>query len=575
MSRPRKLKVGVIREARTEFGHAFEGQRGKGIFSLAATVLAAALDLAKPWPAAFVIDSILSRELSQRTSILGIVAAGLVLIWLSVAAANLSYAANLRAAEVGRVVTVRVRRQLFEHLNRLALPFHSSARVGDLLVRLTGDVTLVRDLLFTSWLGLVELGLQLVGLAVVMFLVDWQVGLVLLAPVIALFLKGRKSNADLRTAVRKQRRSQGESAAIAAESLSQIHVVKAYGAEEQAVGRFASNADNEERQGLRAASIAAAIERRAETSGAIGSGLVLVVGALRVLSGSMTVGELIVLVSYAKSFFKPLRKISSELTRVAKASAVTERLLEVLRVQPEDHHMGIEAPRFRGEIQFENVTFGYVEGRQVLSGASIRIAPGQLVALMGGNGQGKSTFLSLILRLLEPSTGRVLIDDLPVSTYQLDSYRSRLAYVPQDLRLFSGSVADNIRFGKTDASDDDIRAAAELASFSQVVEGLADGYESELGEGGSTLSAGEARRLMLARAAVRDADILLLDEPFAGLDSEAMPAVGRSIRDIARGRTTIVVTHDGLANLQPDVVIELDDGLLVSPGTDVLVGEAP
>ncbi len=296
--------------------------------------------------------------------------------------------------------------------------------------------------------------------------------------------------------------------------------------------------------------------------GGIGSGLVLVMGALRVLSGSLTVGELTVLVSYSKSFFKPIRKISSELTRVAKASAVTERLLEVLRVEPEEHNSGVEAPRFAGEILFEKVSFRYKGGREILSGTSVEVAPGELVAITGGNGEGKSTLISLLLRLLVPGTGRILVDGHPIDGYRLDSYRRRLAYVPQDLRLFSGSVFDNIRFGRPDANDAQVRAAAQLALFGPVVDRLPAGYDTELGEAAATLSGGEARRLMLARAAVRDADVLLLDEPFTGLDIDALPVVGRSIRAIAQGRTTLVVTHGHLSHLQPDVVIELEDGQL-------------
>jgi len=385
---------------------------------------------------------------------------------------------------------------------------------------------------------------------------------VLVAPIAYLAVHGKTSSDALRIVVRKQRKRQGKAAAMAAESLTQIRVVKAFGAEEQTIGRYESNADQEEREGLRAAALAASIERRADTMGGVGSALVLVVGALRVIAGVVTVGELTVLVSYAKSFFKPLRKISSELTRVAKASAVTERLLEVLRVEPEDHSSGKDAPRFEGEIEFEDVSFGYQGGRKVLRESSIRIAPGQLVALMGGNGEGKSTFLSLILRLLEPDSGRVLIDGHPICGFRLDSYRHRLAYVPQDLRLFSGSVAENIRYGRIEASDADVRLAADLAQLSPVLDRFPAGYETELGEGAATLSTGEARRLMLARAAVRDADVLLLDEPFAGLDPDARPLVGRSIRAIARGKTTIVVTHGDLECLEPDLIVELNGGKL-------------
>jgi ATP-binding cassette, subfamily B, bacterial len=470
--------------------------------------------------------------------------------------------AAIRAADVGRTATTRVRRMLFEHLNRLSLPFHSSARTGDLLVRLTGDVALIRDLMFTSWLNLVAFVFQIIGLVVIILWLDPLVILVLLVPMIHMWIMGKRSARELRKAVRRQRTNQGASAAMAAESLSQIRVIKAYGAEDLAVDTFDSSSLREEGEGFKAAEIAAGIERRMAILAGVGSGLVLLVGGLRVLSGLITLGDLVVLVSYAKSLFKPLRKVSAEITRLAKASAVTERVLEVLDTQPEDHTAGEEPGRFVGDITFEQVSFSYPGGRQVLHKADLVVPSGSLVAITGGNGEGKSTSLSLILRLFEPDSGRVLIDGRPVSDFRLDAYRSRTAYVPQDLRLFSGSIADNVRFGRPDATDHQIMSAIVAAHFDSVVARLKDGIDTQLGEGGSSLSGGEARRLMLARAAVRDADVLLLDEPFAGLDPDARPAVARSIRGISAGRTTLVIAHGDLAELEPDLVVELKHGKL-------------
>lgn len=576
MSRQR-LKLGVINEARHRFGWAFAGQARRVAVAIGATVAAAAFDVAKPWPAALIIDSILSRPTPANSAVAAIVAAGVAVVVLSMTTGQLTYQASRKAAEVGRVATVRVRQQLFAHLHRLSLPFHNSARVGDLLVRLTGDVTLVRDLLFTSWLSVLELILTLIATAIVMAVVDWQTALLVAAPIAHMVIQGPRSASELRAAVSKQRKRQGKSAAMAAESLTQIRVIKAYGAEEYTLEQFQSSAEREEKDGLKAAVIAARIEKRSEVLGGIGTALVLIVGSLRVLSGDLSIGELVVLVSYSKSFFKPVRKLASELTRVAKASAVTERILEVLRIDPEDHSSGVEAPRFSGAIALEDVTFTYPNGRRVLSGVDVTIEPGQLVALVGDNGQGKSTLLSIFLRLLKPDSGRVLIDGNPVGDYRLDSYRSRIAYVPQGLQLFSGTIADNIRFGRPEALDSEVETAGRLAIFDGVVRRLEDGYQTEVGEGAAALSVGEARRLMLARAAVRDADVLLLDEPLAGLDAEALPAVGQSIRAIARGRTTIVVTHGHVEHLSPDVVVELIDGkLVVLGGTRVVeVGGGP
>ncbi|MGF1617567.1 MAG: ABC transporter ATP-binding protein [Acidimicrobiia bacterium] len=559
----RRFDRTVFRRALDAFGPAFDGQRGKAGVAVGSTLTSTLLDLARPWPAALVIDRILtSTTPADRTDLMLILAAAVATGMISLVVGQLNFIAAVKAAEVGRTATTRVRKMLFEHLNRLALPFHSSSKTGDLLVRLTGDVALIRDLMFTSWLSLLDFTLQIVGLVVIMVLLDPPVILVLIAPFVYMWIQGRRSAGELRKAVRLQRKNQGASAAMAAESLAQIRVIKAYGAENLAVDTFDSSSIREEGEGFKAARIAAGIERRMEIVGGVGSGLVLLVAALRTVSGAITVGDLVVLVSYGKSLFKPLRKISTEVTRLAKASAVTERILEVLDVEPEDHMAGVDASRFGGEISFHKVTFGYKNGRRVLEEADLFIPSGWLVALVGGNGQGKSTSLSLVLRLFEPESGVLTIDGRPIGEFRLDSYRKRMAYVPQDLRLFSGSIADNIRFGRPEASDEEIRYAITQAHFDQVVDRLEDGIDTQLAEGGSTLSGGEARRLMLARAAVRNADVLLLDEPFAGLDPAARPAVARSIRGISDGRTTLVVAHGDLEDLEPDMIVELKDGKL-------------
>jgi ATP-binding cassette, subfamily B, bacterial len=575
----RRFDRTVFRRAVDTFGSAFEGQRRKAGVAAGSTLTATLFDLAKPWPAALVIDRVLtSTTPADRNDLMLVAAAAIATGMISVVVGQLNFIAAVKAAEVGATATTRVRKMLFEHLNRLALPFHSSSKTGDLLVRLTGDVALIRDLMFTSWLNLLNFVLQIVGLVVIMVLLDPPVILVLIAPFVYMWIQGRRSAGELRKAVRRQRKNQGESAAMAAESLAQIRVIKAYGAEDLAVDTFDSSSTREEGEGFKAARIAAGIERKMEVVGGVGSGLVLLVGALRAVSGAITVGDLVVLVSYGKSLFKPLRKISAEVTRLAKASAVTERILEVMDVEPEDHRAGVDAERFAGEIAFEKVTFSYHDGRRVLDQTDLFIPSGWLVALVGGNGQGKSTSLSLILRLFEPESGSVTIDGRPVGEFRLDSYRKRMAYVPQDLRLFSGSIADNIRFGRPEATDEEIRHAISQAHFDEVVDRLEDGIDTQLAEGGSTLSGGEARRLMLARAAVRDADVLLLDEPFAGLDPAARPAVARSIRGIADGRTTLVVAHGDLEDLEPDMVVELDGGTLrpvmVKRGLRSVVGPA-
>ncbi|MDH4115947.1 MAG: ABC transporter ATP-binding protein/permease [Acidimicrobiia bacterium] len=558
----RVKKMSVLRRARHSFRPVFGGLGRPASTAVGATIASTVLDLAKPWPAAFVIDRVLAGGDASRGDVVLLIAAGVVSGAIGLVGGQLSFLSSLKAAEVAKTATTRLRRMVFEHLNRLALPFHASSRTGDLLIRLIGDVALVRDLLFTSWITLLDFGLQLVGLVVIMAILDPPVVAALAGPLLYLWVTSRESAREMKAAVRLQRKSQGAAAAMAAETLSQIRVIKAYGAEDLAVSTFNETSVKEEGEGFRAARIGADIERRMEGLAGWGSGIVLAVGGLRVLAGAITVGDLVVLVSYGKSLFKPLRKLSAEIARLAKAAAVTERILDILDREPEDPRLGAGVSSFRGEIEFRDVQYGYSPHRRVLDGASLVIPEGRLVALVGANGEGKSTVLSLLLRLFEPEGGQISIDGRSIAEFRLDEYRRRMAYVPQDLRLFAGSVADNIRFGKPDATDVEISAAVGAAHFADVVGRLCGGMATELGEGGATLSGGEARRLMLARAAARQADVLLLDEPFAGLDPESRPAVARSIRGIAAGRTTIVVAHGDLDDLDPDMVVRLRDGKL-------------
>jgi ATP-binding cassette, subfamily B, bacterial len=237
--------------------------------------------------------------------------------------------------------------------------------------------------------------------------------------------------------------------------------------------------------------------------------------------------------------------------------------LQVLQMTPEDPKAGRPAPMFRGEITFDRVRYAYPDGPQALNDVSFVVPAGALVALVGPNGAGKSTILGILLRLVEPNAGEVRIDGEAIAEFRIAAYRSRFAYVPQPVQLFSGTLRENILFGRLDATQGQIEEAARKTLLDDVVDRLPGGFDARLGEGGETLSGGEARRLMLARAAVRDARVLLLDEPLTGLDPSAREMVARALRQIAAGRTTIVVSHDAVADLDPDVTIRLDAGRLV------------
>ena len=271
--------------------------------------------------------------------------------------------------------------------------------------------------------------------------------------------------------------------------------------------------------------------------------------------------------------YKPIRKLTGEGARVAKATACAVRVMEVLDLPTEDPSRGTPITDLSGDIEFIDVGHTYPDGRTSLEDLTVRIPAGSLVAIVGENGTGKSTLLSILLRLHQPGRGEVHIAGVPINSMQLASYREQIAYVPQELALFGGSIRENITFGKPDATDEEIAAAAEAALFDDVLNRLPDGLDTVLDELGSSLSGGQARRLMLARAALRDASILLLDEPLAGLDPDARSTVANAISNIAAGRTTLVVHHGDLRELGPDWQIELTPATTQSPRHLKIAGE--
>jgi ATP-binding cassette subfamily B protein len=560
----RRLSLRAIRQTFRTFRPALQGQWPGLIASFGLTVLVVAMELLRPWPIKILFDRVLSPPpgttsggMSPRTLIIAVALATLI---LSVLHGVLSVWATLAAARVSKKLTVRVRRQVFEHLHRLALPFHQGARSGDLLMRLMGDVNSVRDAMFAAWLPLLSRGLLFVGIAVIMALLEPWLALLALFPMPLLALKLGRSSRELRDVARKQRRKQGGAAAFAAETLRQIRLVKAYAAEDRSTALFARDSRSGERAGVKAARIAAHMDRTTEILTGMGLAMVLFVGATWVLGGRLSAGSLLVFVSYTRLLYKPVRKASGQGARLSRAVASAERLTELLRVTPEDFAGGRPAPVFHGDLSIRDVSYVHAGGVEALRGASLDLGAGELAVVRGPNGSGKSTLLTVLLRLIRPDEGQVLIDGEPVEEFQLQSYRRRFAYVPQDLLLFGATVRENVLYGRPDASEADVEEASRAALLHEVAMRLPDGYETALGEGGATLSGGEARRLMLARAALREAPILLLDEPLAGLDPDARAIVARAIRRIAAGRTTLVVSHGPSTEIDPDAVFQMEDG---------------
>lgn len=564
----------VFREAARTFRPAFRGQRRTIVASVLLTLIVIGIDLLKPWPMKYIFDEVLAHKPGDATpgglslvQLAGLATAAFVVIYILTS--WLSERCSIVVSGVEKQVTIRVRRQVFEHLHRLHFPFHQSVKSGDLLQRIMGDVNGVRRLIYSSWVSLGERVVVVASTAVVMFILDpWFAGLALLPLPLHAAIVSRYS-ARLKECSRKQRRSEGSATSVATESLRQIRLVKAFAVEDRVGDMFAREANRSEEYGAEAARLSARQGLVTDIVNAAGVGAVLLVGAVRVIGGASTPGELLVLVTYARSLYRPIGKMSTDGGRLATAAVSAERLLDILEIEPEDPGKGRPAPRFAGEVVFQNVHFQHPGGLEALKDVSFTIPAGSLALMSGPNGSGKSTSVSAILRLITPQSGAILIDGEPAESFQLDSYRRNFGYVPQEVHLFGATLRENVLYGRPDATQEEIDDAARKALLDDVIDRLPGGWDEVIGEGGTTLSGGEARRLMLARAALRDARILLLDEPLTGLDPEAREVVGHAIRHIAAGRTALVVSHGPASELEPDQIIRLDEGRCVEGETPI------
>lgn len=545
--------------------------------SLGALLMEVALRLLEPWPLKFVFDRVLVPQRNPGPSWpwLGSLDAGTVVVLAAVAVvaitgarAGFAYLSTVGFAMVGNRVTTDLRNELYRHLQCLSLSFHSRARAGDLVVRVISDVGLLQDVAGTALLPLVGSLLVLVGMVAVMFWFQWQLALLALAVVPFFLLSSARLGKRIKEASRKQRKREGAMAANAAESLTAVRNVQALSLGDHFFTAFSSESKRGLREGVKAKRLSAALERSVDVIIAVATGLVLWQGAGLVMRGALTPGDLLVFLSYLKGAFKPAQDFAKYTGRIAKAAAAGERVLQTLgeEVAVKEAVGAVPAPRFAGNIEFRNATFGYEPDRVSLRDVSFSVSAGSRVVVLGPSGSGKTTLMSLLLRLYDPQEGQVLIDGQDIRRFTLASLRGQFSVVLQDSLLFATSIRDNIAYGAAGAAPDDIEAAARLANAHEFIEGIPGGYEALVGERGVTLSAGQRQRLAIARAAVRNAPILVLDEPTTGLDAANERAVVEALDRVSRGRTTFLVTHDCRHVSAADLIIYVDPDAGVQAG---------
>lgn len=536
---------------------------------LAAMLAEVAFRLLEPWPLKVVIDAVVAEGAAQRPDItrLLLLASGAIVVVAGLRAGS-AYLATVFLALAGTRAMTRVRAAVFDHLLGLSLRYHGTARRGDLVTRLVGDIGRLQDVAVTAALPLVGNVITLVGMLVVMIVLDPLMGLIVLAAFPVFLVLSTRRSRRITGAARDQRRREGDLANTAAEGLGAMPVVHAYGLEKVLRGHFAASNQRSLADGAKATRLSAGLERHTDLLVGVATAAVVFVGALRVLHGQLTPGELVVYVSYLKGAFKPMRDVAKYTGRLAKAAASGERILAVLACEPEitDRPGAVEAPRLAGHLRLEDVTVDFGRGRPALCGLSLDVPAGASLGVVGPSGSGKSTLASLLLRLHEADGGRVLIDGIDVRDYTVASLRAQQAIVLQEPVLFAASVRENIRYGRPDATDEDVERAARLARAHGFITEVLGGYDAVLGERGATLSGGQRQRLAIARAILRDPSVIILDEATTGLDPVNQRDVVRALATLCEGRTSLVISHDLDAVLDCDLVACLDQGRVVELG---------
>jgi ATP-binding cassette subfamily B protein len=538
-----------------------------------------ALRALEPWPLKFVFDKVLGAKPTHAsfiipglsslssTSLLAVAALALiVLIGLRVLA---DYANTLGFALVGNRVLTQVRAEVYRHLQGLSLSFHTKARSGDLVLRVMSDINMLKDVIVTAALPLLANVLILLGMVGLMFWLHWQLALMALVTLPLFWLSTVSLTRRIQQAAKNQRKRESAMAASAAETIGAIQTVQALCLEGLFADVFRRRNQEGQKEDVKGARLTAALGRVVGFLTAISTALVLWYGGLLVLREELMPGDLLVFLAYLRSAFRPVQEFAKYTGRLAKATAAGERVLDLLDRTPEVRDLpgAVTAPSFQGTVSFEGVTFAYETGRRVLDHIHFRAQPGQHVALAGPSGIGKSTILSLLLRLYDPLEGRVLIDGRDIREYTLTSLRSQISVVFQDSILFATSVRENIAYGAPPASAEDIEAAARLANAHEFILELPQGYDSLVGERGVTLSGGQRQRIAIARAAIRKAPILLLDEPATGLDEENQRTVLEALKRLAQGRTTFFITHDLPLAATADLILYLEHGRVLEHGS--------
>ena len=555
------------------------------IIGVVLTLCGIALNLLKPWPFKLIVDHVLTHHTGGNTlptrfdfdtfaqhfrsenNLILFLCLSLVVFQLLWGIVNLI--TNYLFVKVGLQALLKLRTDLYSYLQSLSLRYHDTRRSSDSSFRVAYDSQSVQTIYNKGFTGVFGSVVTLICTFVIMVRIDWQLTLLSLAIVplivVTIYVFANRIRRES-TFIQEQ-----ESAVLAQaqEGLSSIRMVHAFGQEEWEVSQFHQRARQSLQANLRLTLTSVKSALAIGMLMVIGTAAMYYVGTLHVLSGTITLGSLLVFSAYLMMLYQPLESLTYTAWAMEGAAAGARRCFEVLDRKDDvaDAPDAIVITSTNAAINFERVTFGYAQDRPILQEVDLRIAPSQIVALVGGTGAGKSTFLSLVPRFYDPDSGRVTLDGRDLRSITKKSLRSQIGIVLQDTLLFSTTVRENIAYGRPDASENEIHQAAERAQADDFISRMPQGYESPVGERGGHLSVGQRQRIGIARAFLKNAPILLLDEPTSALDPTTEAAIMETIKELMSGRTTLIVTHRLATIHRVDQIVVLEHGCIVEKGT--------
>jgi len=539
------------------------------VITVVSMVLLVGVQLLIPWIIKSLIGAVTQQPLDSGT--MGYVTRLTILAGVAlVLKGGLQFLRSYMAHIAGWGVVADMRKHLYQHLQRLSLRFYEDKQTGQMMSRIVNDTDLFEMLIAHAVPDVIVNVLTLVGVSAMLLLMDWKLGLLSLVPVPFVVLVMRGYAKKVRPAFRQRQVELGQLNAVLNDNISGIREIKAFTREDAEAQRVSSGIDNYRRSLLYALKMMAIFQPLVDFTSSLGILVVIYFGGMLVHDGGLAVADLVAFFLYLEMLYHPIRMLSDAWERIQETLASGDRVDELLRESPEIEERP-DAIRFtsraRGEIVFEDVSFHYSQGDMVLEHISVEIDAGQMVALVGPTGVGKSTLVSLIPRFYDPVAGAVRIDGIDTRQLELESLRQQISIVLQDVFLFHGTVRENILFGNPGATEADVVRAAQTANAHDFICELPNGYDTMIGERGVKLSGGQKQRLSIARAVLKDAPVLILDEATSAVDTQTELLIQEALERLMEGKTTIIIAHRLSTVRNADKIIVLENTHIAESGT--------